>query len=119
MADRLSGKVLSRRSCAYGESGVLSQVNCPDDISQSALSGLDIALWDIKGKKLGVPVWQLLGGKVRDRVRVYGWIGGDSPTEVFEAAKVRAVQGFTAVKMNGTGLCFFGKNPFIEFQNVF
>lgn len=37
----------------------------------SALSGLDIALWDIKGKTLGVPVWQLLGGKVRDRAKVY------------------------------------------------
>lgn len=44
---------------------------------------------------------------MRDRVRVYGWIGGDSPTEVFEAAKVRAQQGFTAVKMNGTGSSHF------------
>lgn len=70
---------------------------------QSALSGLDIALWDIKGKKLGVPVWQLLGGKVRDRVRVYGWIGGDNPSEVTAAALRRLGQGFTAVKMNGTG----------------
>ncbi|KAG1745171.1 muconate lactonizing enzyme, N-terminal domain protein [Suillus lakei] len=56
-------------------------------VLMSALSGLDIALWDIKGKKLGVPVWQLLGGKVRDRVRVYGWIGGDHPSAVREAAR--------------------------------
>lgn len=70
----------------------------------SALSGLDIALWDIKGKKLGVPVWQLLGGKVRDRIKVYGWIGGDSPQAVLEGAAKRKEQGFTAVKMNGTGM---------------
>ncbi|OCH85842.1 enolase C-terminal domain-like protein [Obba rivulosa] len=71
-------------------------------VLMSALSGLDIALWDIKGKKLGVPVWQLLGGKVRDRLKVYGWIGGDKPRAVVEGAKRRKEQGFTAVKMNGT-----------------
>ncbi|KIJ61596.1 hypothetical protein HYDPIDRAFT_115755 [Hydnomerulius pinastri MD-312] len=69
---------------------------------ESALSGLDIALWDIKGKKLGVPIWQLLGGKVRDRLRVYGWVGGDHPSAVREAAAERKAQGFTAVKMNAT-----------------
>ncbi|KAF8633165.1 hypothetical protein AX17_004666 [Amanita inopinata Kibby_2008] len=71
-------------------------------VLMSALSGLDIALWDIKGKKLGVPVWQLLGGKVRDRVRVYGWIGGDKPSDVIAAATKRKQQGFNVVKMNGT-----------------
>ncbi|KAK1226739.1 hypothetical protein PQX77_010284 [Marasmius sp. AFHP31] len=71
-------------------------------VLMSALSGLNIALWDIKGKKLGVPVWQLLGGKVRDRVKVYGWIGGDNPSDVVSAALERKKQGFTAVKMNGT-----------------
>jgi len=71
-------------------------------VLMSALSGLDIALWDIKGKKLRVPVWQLLGGKVRERVKVYGWIGGDHPSEVISAAEARKAQGFTAVKMNGT-----------------
>ncbi|GAW03519.1 enolase C-terminal domain-like protein [Lentinula edodes] len=71
-------------------------------VLMSALSGLDIALWDIKGKKLGVPVWHLLGGKVRDRIKVYGWIGGDHPSAVVSAAVERKAQGFTAVKMNGT-----------------
>lgn len=71
-------------------------------VLMSAISGLDQALWDIKGKRLGVPVWQLLGGKVRDRVPVYGWIGGDRPDHVVAAAKARKAQGFTAVKMNGT-----------------
>ncbi|KAH8830100.1 enolase C-terminal domain-like protein [Flagelloscypha sp. PMI_526] len=70
------------------------------EVLMSAISGLDIALWDIKGKTLGVPVWQLLGGKVRERCKVYGWIGGDRPSDVLEQAKVRKEQGFTAVKMN-------------------
>ncbi|KAF9460017.1 enolase C-terminal domain-like protein [Collybia nuda] len=87
-------------------------------VLMSALSGLDIALWDIKGKKLGVPVWQLLGGKVRDRVRVYGWVGGDNPTEVFEAAKVRAQQGFTAVKMNGTDAVAWIDSPSVFNETV-
>ncbi|KAI0074077.1 enolase C-terminal domain-like protein [Panus rudis PR-1116 ss-1] len=72
-------------------------------VLMSALSGLDIALWDIKGKKLNVPVWQLLGGKVRDKVKVYGWIGGDTPEDVYQGALARKEQGFTTVKMNGTG----------------
>ena len=71
-------------------------------VLMSALSGIDQALWDIKGKRYGVPVWQLLGGKVRDRVPVYAWIGGDRPSDVAEAAKARKEQGFSAVKMNGT-----------------
>ena len=71
-------------------------------VLMSALSGLDQALWDLKGKALGVPVWRLLGGKVRDRVEVYAWIGGDRPHEVGEAARARKEQGFRAVKMNGT-----------------
>ncbi|KAF9031720.1 enolase C-terminal domain-like protein [Hymenopellis radicata] len=71
-------------------------------VLMSALSGLDIALWDIKGKKMGVPVYELLGGMVRDRVKVYGWIGGDHPSDVMKAALERKRQGFTAVKMNAT-----------------
>ncbi len=71
-------------------------------VLMSALSGLDQALWDIKGKSLNVPVWQLLGGKVRDKVQAYAWIGGDSPSEVVEQAQQRRAQGFRAVKMNAT-----------------
>src|SRR6266850_1214904 len=51
-------------------------------VLMSALSGLDQALWDIKGKRLGVPVYQLLGGRVRDRVSVYAWVGGDRPSDL-------------------------------------
>ncbi|KAL1695831.1 enolase C-terminal domain-like protein [Schizophyllum commune] len=72
-------------------------------VLMSALAGLDIALWDIKGKTLGVSVASLLGGAIRDRIRVYGWVGGDKPSDVLEAAKVRKAEGFDAIKMNGTG----------------
>lgn len=54
----------------------------------SAISGIDIALWDLKGRRLGVPVFQLLGGKVRDKVQVYCWIGGDRPSDVEAMAYV-------------------------------
>ena len=55
---------------------------------QSALSGVDIALWDLKARKLNVPIYQLLGGRVRDKVRVYSWIGGDNPKDVEAQAYV-------------------------------
>ena len=57
----------------------------------SALSGLDQALWEVKGRSLGVPVWQLLGGKSRNRIAVYAWIGGDHPHEVGEGARTRFI----------------------------
>lgn len=68
----------------------------------SALAGLEQALWDLKGRVFGMPAWQMLGGKVRDKVRSYAWIGGDRPDEIADAAEVRKAQGFTAVKMNAT-----------------
>ncbi|MGM9428486.1 galactonate dehydratase [Hydrogenophaga sp. MI9] len=71
-------------------------------IHMSALAGIDQALWDIKGKALGVPVSELLGGSVRERIRVYSWIGGDRPSATAAAATAAVARGFTAVKMNGT-----------------
>lgn len=71
-------------------------------IHMSALAGIDQALWDIKGKALGVSVSDLLGGQVRDRIRVYSWIGGDRPADTAAAAQAAVARGFTAVKMNGT-----------------
>jgi len=71
-------------------------------IHMSAIAGIDQALWDIKGKALGVPVHQLLGGKLRQNIRVYSWIGGDRPADTAQAARDVAARGFTAVKMNGT-----------------
>ena len=71
-------------------------------ILMSAIAGIDQALWDIKGKHLGVPVHALLGGPVRDRIRVYSWIGGDRPADTARAASEAVARGFTAVKMNAT-----------------
>ncbi|HYS39039.1 MAG TPA: galactonate dehydratase, partial [Pseudonocardiaceae bacterium] len=82
-----------RRSGFYRGGPVLS----------SALAGFDHALWDIAGKARGVPVHELLGGPVRDRVRVYSWVGGDRPERIAEAVAAQVEQGFTAVKMNASG----------------
>ena len=71
-------------------------------VHMSAIAGIDQALWDIKGKVLGQPVHALLGGKLRDRIRVYSWIGGDRPADTARAAREVADRGFTAIKMNGT-----------------
>jgi len=71
-------------------------------VLMSAIAGIDQALWDIKGKHLGVPVHTLLGGPVRERIRVYSWIGGDRPADTAKAAKDAVARGFTAVKMNAT-----------------
>jgi len=71
-------------------------------ILTSAMSGIEQALWDIKGKRFGVPVYELLGGAVREKMRVYAWIGGDKPAETAEAAREKVAAGYTAVKMNGT-----------------
>ena len=50
-------------------------------VLMSAIAGIDQALWDIKGKALGVPVYELLGGRCRDKLKVYCWIGGDRPSD--------------------------------------
>ena len=70
-------------------------------ILMSAIGGIDIALWDIKGKAHDMPVYDLLGGAVRDRVQVYAWIGGNSPAELAQAAQAKVSAGYTALKMVG------------------
>ncbi|GAA3731046.1 galactonate dehydratase [Plantactinospora mayteni] len=72
-------------------------------ILASAVAGLDQALWDIAGKHFDAPVHQLLGGPVRDKIRVYGWVGGDEPGEVAEHIAEQVAAGLTAVKMNASG----------------
>ena len=80
----------------------------PGIIGMSALSGVDQALHDIKAKALGVPVYELLGGAVRDRIRLYDHLGGGDPSAVYgaadprafaEAARASVEEGFTAVKV--------------------
>lgn len=72
-------------------------------VLSSAVAGIDQALWDIAGKARGVPVCDLLGGPVRDTLRMYGWVGGDSPSEVRDVIAEQVDAGLTAVKMNVSG----------------
>ena len=71
-------------------------------ILMSAIAGIDQALWDIKGKALGVPIYQLLGGLVRDRIKAYSWVGGDRPAEVISSIRRLLEAGFDTFKLNGT-----------------
>jgi len=67
-------------------------------VFMSAISGVDMALWDVFGKVTALPVHQLLGGACRDRVRVYGGLGGDDPAAIREKARECVERGFTAMK---------------------
>ena len=83
-------------------------------VLMSALSAVEMALWDILGKFLNVPVYQLLGGKVHDKVRIYvnGWFAGaKEPEEFAEKAKIAVKRGITAMKWDP-----FGKN-YLEISN--
>lgn len=78
-------------------------------IVTTAISGIDIALWDIKGKDLGRPIYDLLGGKMREDIRLYanGWFGGCSTPDQYAAAALKVVEsGHTAMKMD----------PFLEMR---
>lgn len=71
-------------------------------VLMSAISGIDQALWDIKGKYYNAPIYELLGGACRDRLRIYRWIGGDRPGDVAKDAKRALAEGYSAIKMNAT-----------------
>lgn len=68
-------------------------------VLMSAISGVDQALWDIKGKALGVPVYELMGGLCRDRLKMYSWIHGDTPEELAAQAVEKRSMGYTALKL--------------------
>ncbi|MCX6367727.1 MAG: galactonate dehydratase [Armatimonadetes bacterium] len=74
------------------------------EILTSALSGVEQALWDIKGKALGVPVYELLGGPTRDKIRVYSHCGlGDDPEQSAANVRAKLAQGYTAIKTGVSG----------------
>lgn len=79
-------------------------------VLNNALSGVDEALWDIKGKRAGMPVYQLLGGKCREAVPVYVHASGSSPEEVEESARAFMERGFRYVRcqMAIPGLTTYG-----------
>ena len=80
----------------------------------SAISGIEMALWDIKGKDLGVPVYKLLGGKVRDSVKCYanGWFAGaKTPEEFAEKAKIAVENGFSGLKWDPFGKAYLNIDP--------
>lgn len=84
-------------------------------VLMSALSAVEMALWDILGKALNVPIYQFLGGKVNDKVRIYvnGWFAGaKEPKEFAEKAKIAVERGVTAMKWDP-----FGKN-YMEISNA-
>ena len=64
----------------------------------SAISAIDIALWDIKGKKLDLPIYELLSGKTRDKVRCYMHISGKKTEELVRDAREKVDLGFTAIR---------------------
>ncbi len=83
-------------------------------VLMSALAGVEMALWDIKGKDLGVPVYKLLGGKVRDSVKCYanGWFAGaKTPEEFAKKAKIAVENGFSGLKWDPFGKAYLNIDP--------
>ena len=68
----------------------------------SAIAGIDQALWDIKGKFFNTPIYNLIGGLCRDKLKVYSWVGGDRPGDLENGVKKLWDSGCTALKMNAT-----------------
>lgn len=84
-------------------------------VGMAALSGIEIALWDIAGQVAGMPIYQLLGGACHDRVRVYadGFFRGADPTPEQYAAKAEeaVARGFTALKLDIDDFLYLGERP--------
>ena len=68
-------------------------------VLMSAIAGIDQALWDLKGKQFGAPVYELLGGRARDQIRTYQWVGGERPAEVAAAAEEAVAADYSVLKM--------------------
>lgn len=91
--DRIEELILRMRNGGFFRDG---------SILAAAAAGIEQALWDVKGHRYGLPVYEFLGGAVRDRTRLYAWIGGDRPSGAVEHVHQRMSQGFTMVKMNAS-----------------
>jgi galactonate dehydratase len=92
----------------------------PGVIGMTAISAIEIALWDIMGKSLGVPVWRLLGGKVRDRVKVYSHLGMGKSDDVYntfdverlvDSARALMAAGYRAMKVVFVPYTHYGVSP--------
>ena len=70
------------------------------NLISSAISAVDNTLWDVKGKALQVPVWELLGGRSRDKVRLHALIGGSGPDDLATSVRLALDEGYTAVKFD-------------------
>src|SRR3982075_3009786 len=68
-------------------------------VLNNAISGVDQALWDIKGRQAGMPVYQLLGGKAREAAACYGHASGHTPAETVESARKLMAAGFRHVRV--------------------
>jgi galactonate dehydratase len=80
----------------------------------SALAGIDIALWDLKGKVAGLPLYEILGGVFRDRVELYTHFHGNTPEESAASARRGVDAGFTALKSGSRSSCGYDFDPYRE-----
>ena len=80
-------------------------------VLQSALAGIDIALWDLQGKALGVPVYRLLGGATRDKVLVYRHVGGQTPEQLVENSQALLEEGWKVLRISPANGVEGGFNP--------
>lgn len=91
-----------------------SDYSRPGEVTQSALAAFDIACWDLKGQALGVPVWKLLGGRFRDRVKAYanGWYqAAREPDAVARLARAVVDRGYQALKLDPFGAASAEMSP--------
>ena len=86
-------------------------------VVQGALSAIDIALWDIKGKRLGVPIYELMGGLTRHKVRCYMHVNGDTAEELAADAVEQVKAGFSAVRFAAFGAEFWLHRTYSEWAD--